>query len=140
MQITEEKEPEKASSPAPNAQIWSPSQNDQEVESVLDTKLLDVPETQKDSPTDEPGSGEQKEEAPQQEINISTADYQVSIEPTPNASISTDTHPPDEKQTWKPYLRNTWRRFKNPFPNIYTPLEAGKYAHLGRSTNPRTSG
>jgi hypothetical protein len=65
VQITEEKEPEKASSPAPDAQIWSPSQNDQEVESVLDTELLDVPETQKDSPTDEPGSGEQKEEAPQ---------------------------------------------------------------------------
>jgi hypothetical protein len=65
VQITEEKEPEKASSPAPDAQIRSPSQNDQEVESVLDTELLDVPETQKDSLTDEPGSGKQKEEAPQ---------------------------------------------------------------------------
>jgi hypothetical protein len=99
VQITEEKEPEKASSPAPDTQIWSPSQNDQEVKSVLDTELLDAPETQKDSLKDEPGSGEQKEEAPQQEIDISTVDYQVSIEPTLDASISTGTQPPDEKKT-----------------------------------------
>jgi hypothetical protein len=65
VQIIEEKEPEKASSPAPDTQIWSPSQNDQEVESVLETELLDVPKTQKDSLTDELGSGKQKEEAPQ---------------------------------------------------------------------------
>jgi hypothetical protein len=45
---------------------------------------------------DEARLGEQKEEAPQQEIDISTTDYQVSIEPTPDASISTDTQPPDE--------------------------------------------
>jgi hypothetical protein len=64
VQITEEREPEKASSPALDAQIWSPSQNEQEVESVLDTEILDVLETQKDSPTDDPRSGEQKEEAP----------------------------------------------------------------------------
>jgi len=60
MQITEEKDPKKASSPAPNGQIWGPSLNDQDFKSVLDTKLVDVPETQVDSPTDEPGSGEQK--------------------------------------------------------------------------------
>jgi hypothetical protein len=47
------------------AQIWIPSQNDQEVKSVLDTELLELPETQKDIPMDEQGSGEQKEEAPQ---------------------------------------------------------------------------
>jgi hypothetical protein len=52
-----------------------------------------------DSPRDEPGSGEQKEEAPQQEISVSTTDYQVSTEPTPNTSISIDTQLPDEKQT-----------------------------------------
>jgi hypothetical protein len=52
-----------------------------------------------DSPKDEPGSGEQKEEAPQQEIDISTTDYQVSTEPTPDASISIGTQLPDEKQT-----------------------------------------
>jgi hypothetical protein len=43
VQITEEKEPEKASSPAPDAQIQGLPQNDQEVKSVLDTELLDVP-------------------------------------------------------------------------------------------------
>jgi hypothetical protein len=88
VQITEEKEPKKASSPAPNAQIQGLPQNDQEVKSVLDTELLDVPETQVDSPKDEPGSSEQEEEVPQQEIDISTVDYQVSTEPTPDASIS----------------------------------------------------
>jgi hypothetical protein len=62
VQITKEKESEKASSLAPDTQIRSPSQNDQEVESVLDTELLDVPETQKDSLMDEPGSGKQKKE------------------------------------------------------------------------------
>jgi hypothetical protein len=41
---------------------------------------------------------EEKEEAPQQKIDISTTDYQVSTEPTPDASISTGTQPPDEKQ------------------------------------------
>jgi hypothetical protein len=65
VQITEEKEPEKASSLAPYAQIWSPSQNDQEFESVLDTELLEVPKNQKESPMEEPWSSEQKEEAPQ---------------------------------------------------------------------------
>jgi hypothetical protein len=98
VQITEEKEPEKASSPAPDAQIQGLPQNDQEVESVLDTELLNVPGTQVDIPKDELGSGEQEEEVPQQEIDISTADYQVSTKPTPDASISAGTLPPDEKQ------------------------------------------
>jgi hypothetical protein len=88
VQITEEKEPEKASSPAPDAQIQGLPQNDQEVKSVLDTELLDVPETQVDILKDELGSGEQEEEVPQQEIDISTVDYQVSTEPAPDASIS----------------------------------------------------
>jgi hypothetical protein len=98
MHITEEKEPEKASSPAPDAQISGLPQNDQEVKSVIDTELLDVPEAQMDNLTDEPGLCEQKEEAPQQEIDISTTDYQVSTKPTPNDSISTGTQPLDEKK------------------------------------------
>jgi hypothetical protein len=65
VQITEEKEHEKASSPSPNAQIWDLPQNDQEVESVLDIELLNVLETQMDSPTNEPGLVKQKEEVPQ---------------------------------------------------------------------------
>jgi hypothetical protein len=60
VQIIEEKEPQKASSPAPDAQIFLP-QSEQEVKSVLDTKLPDALETQEDSLKDEPGSCEQKE-------------------------------------------------------------------------------
>jgi hypothetical protein len=45
VQIIEEKEPDKASSPAPDAQIQGLPQNDQEIESVLDTEILDVPKT-----------------------------------------------------------------------------------------------
>jgi hypothetical protein len=51
-----------------------------------------------DSFTDELGLGEQKEEPLQQEINISTTDYQVSTGPTPDASVSTSTQPPDEQK------------------------------------------
>jgi hypothetical protein len=56
VQITKGKEPEKASSPTPDAQIRGLPQNDQEVESILDTKLLDVLE----SPMDEIGLGKNK--------------------------------------------------------------------------------
>jgi hypothetical protein len=94
--IVEEKEPEKTSSPAPDARIQGLPQNEQEVESVLDTELPNAPETQADSLKDEPGSGEQKEEAPQQEIDVSMTDDQVSTEPTPDASISIGTQLPDE--------------------------------------------
>jgi hypothetical protein len=76
--IMEEKDPEKESTPAPDAQIHGLPQNEQEVESVLDTELPNAPDTQVDSPKDELGSGEQKEEAPWKEIDISTTDYQVS--------------------------------------------------------------
>jgi hypothetical protein len=65
IQIIEEKELEKTSYPAPNDQIWIPSHNNKEVESVLDTEPLNVPKNQKDIPTDEPGSGEHKEETAQ---------------------------------------------------------------------------
>jgi hypothetical protein len=40
MQITEEKEPEKESTPGPNDSIQNIPQRDHEVESVLDTELL----------------------------------------------------------------------------------------------------
>jgi hypothetical protein len=58
IQITEEKELEKESSPSLNAQIQSLPQGDQEVEIVLDTELLNAPGTQVDSPKDELGSNE----------------------------------------------------------------------------------
>jgi hypothetical protein len=51
-----------------------------------------------DSPKDDLGSGKQEEEVPQREIDISIANYQVSTEPTPDASISVSTLPPDEQQ------------------------------------------
>ena len=60
VQITEEKEHKKVSSPALDAQIQSPPQSDQEVESVLDTEPLDVPGTHMDSSNDKLGSGEQE--------------------------------------------------------------------------------
>jgi hypothetical protein len=47
---------------------------------------------------DELGLGEQEEEVPQQEIDISTTDYQVSTKPSPDASILASTLPLDEKQ------------------------------------------
>jgi hypothetical protein len=40
--ITEEKEPEKASTPSLDAPIQNLPQSDHEVESVLDTELLDL--------------------------------------------------------------------------------------------------
>jgi hypothetical protein len=51
-----------------------------------------------DIPKVDLGSGEQEEEVPQQEIDISIVDYQVSTEPTPDASISASTLPPNEQQ------------------------------------------
>jgi hypothetical protein len=98
VQIIEEKEPEKESSLAPDAQIFLP-QSEQEVESVLDTKLPNALDTQEDSPKDVPGSCKQKEEALQLEIDVSTIDNQVSTELTLDASISISNQLPDEKQT-----------------------------------------
>jgi hypothetical protein len=79
-------------------QIQSLPQNEYEVESSLDTEPLDTPRIPMDKLRDELGSGEQGEEIPQQEIDISTADYQVSIELAPDSSILASTLPPDEKQ------------------------------------------
>jgi hypothetical protein len=64
VQITEEKEPEKASTPGPDASIQNLPQRDHEVESVLDTELLNLLGTPIDSSRDELGSGGQKEEIP----------------------------------------------------------------------------
>jgi hypothetical protein len=65
MCIEEEKELKKTSSLVPDSQIQGFPQREQEIESVLDTQLPNALETQADSPKDEPGSGERKEEAPQ---------------------------------------------------------------------------
>jgi hypothetical protein len=55
--------------------------------------------TPKDSSRDELGPGCQKEEVQQQDIDTSTTDYQISIEPTPGSSILVDTSSSDEQQT-----------------------------------------
>jgi len=52
-----------------------------------------------DSPKDEPGSGKKNKEVPQHEINISTTHYHVITEPSLDASISSDTQLPNERQT-----------------------------------------
>jgi hypothetical protein len=73
-----------------------------------------------DSLKDELGSSEQEEEVPQQEIDISTANYQVSIEPAPDASISAGTLPPDEKQPEANFW-NTQEEVQEPsLEQIYT--------------------
>jgi hypothetical protein len=96
--ITEEKEPEKASTPSLNAPIQNLLQSDHEVKSVLYTKFLDLSRTPIDSLRDEIGSGGQREEVQKQEINTLTVDYHVSIEPTPGSSILINTSPIDEQK------------------------------------------
>jgi hypothetical protein len=48
---------------------------------------------------DDMGLGGQKEEVPQQEIDTSTTNYQVSTRPILDSSILVDTPPTNEKQT-----------------------------------------
>jgi cytoskeletal protein RodZ len=67
-------------------------------ESVLKTELHDASRTQVDIPKDALGLGEQEEEIPQQEINISTTNYQVSTKVAPDSSNLASTLPPNEKQ------------------------------------------
>jgi hypothetical protein len=60
--VEEEKGPEKTSSPAPEVQTQEVPQKEKEVESVLNTKIPDAPETQVDSPKDESGWTSQRKE------------------------------------------------------------------------------
>jgi hypothetical protein len=97
MQIMEEKEPERASTPGLDASIQNLPQRDHEVESVLDTEILEFLGTPIESYRDELGSGGYKEEIPQQEIDTSTGDYQVSTKPTFGSLVLIDTSPANEK-------------------------------------------
>jgi len=65
--IEEEKGSKKKSSLIPDVQIQEIPQKEQEVESVLDTKFPDAPETQVESMKDEKRSDEPKEKSPQRE-------------------------------------------------------------------------
>jgi hypothetical protein len=96
--ITEEKEPGGTSAPTLDASIPNPLQGDHEVESTLDTEFLDLSGTLKDNSRDELGSGEQEEELQQLEIDTSTVDHQVSVEPVTVSPIKVDTPPADEHQ------------------------------------------
>jgi hypothetical protein len=88
-------------------------QRDHEVESVLDTEILDMSGTPKTISRDELGSGDQKKKFHSNEINISTVDYQVSTEPTLGSSVLADTLPADEKQLEAEPSRH-YKRFRNP--------------------------
>jgi len=61
VKITEEKEPERASTLGLDAPIQSLSQSENEVESALEVEPLNIPGTPMDSSRDELGSGEQEE-------------------------------------------------------------------------------
>jgi hypothetical protein len=73
-----------------------------------------------DSLMDERRLGEQKEEAPPQEIGISTTDYKVSTEPTHDASISIGTQPLNEKQPKVEPLEHTEEVQEPSLEQIYT--------------------
>jgi hypothetical protein len=64
----------------------------------LDTEFLNLSETPKDNIREELGSGGQKAEVQQQEIDTSKSDHQVSTEPITDSSILVDTSQVDEKQ------------------------------------------
>jgi hypothetical protein len=98
MHIEEEKGPEKTSSPIPEVQILKVPRKDKEVKSVLDTKTLDVSETEKGSPKNQLGSDEPEKGAPQQEIGVSMADEQESVDSIPDTSISISAQNPDKCQ------------------------------------------
>jgi hypothetical protein len=111
MQITEEGEPERASTRGPDASIQNLMQRDHEFKIVSDTELLDLLGTPIDSSRDELGLGGQKEEIPQ--LDNSTVDYQVSIEPTPGSSFLPITHQPMRKKR-RYFHQDIWKMFKNP--------------------------
>jgi hypothetical protein len=89
-----------------------------------------------DSSRDELGSGGQKEEIPQQEIDTSTTDYQVSTEPIPDSSILVDTSPADEKQMEVEPSGHMEEVQEPILEQIHTVREPGKHSNLGRTTNP----
>jgi hypothetical protein len=97
VQIIEEKGPEKASTMGLDAPSQIHPQNKHEVESALDVEPLHILGTPMDSLRDDLGSSE-REEIPQQEINISIVDYQASTEPASDSSVLASILPPDEQQ------------------------------------------
>jgi hypothetical protein len=99
VKIIEETKPEKASTSGPNDPSQSSLQNENEVESSLYVESLDTLGIPMDSSRDELGLSKQGEEIPQQEIDISIANYQVSTEPAPDSSILASILSLDEKQS-----------------------------------------
>jgi hypothetical protein len=79
--IKEDKEPGVTSAPTTDGSIINPLQADHEAKSILDTEFLNLSGTPKDNSKDELGSGEQEEELQHLEIDTSTTDHQVSVEP-----------------------------------------------------------
>jgi hypothetical protein len=61
VQITEEKELERESTPGPDGPVKGHPQIKHEAESALDIDPLDIPETPMEKSKDEPGSGEREE-------------------------------------------------------------------------------
>lgn len=58
VQITEEKEPERESTPGPDGPVKSHPQIKHEAESALDIDPINIPKTPMENSKDEPGSGE----------------------------------------------------------------------------------
>jgi hypothetical protein len=76
--------------------ILNPLQGEHEAESTLDTEFLNLLGTPKDISRDELGFGEQEEELQQLEIDTSTVDHQVSVDPVTFSPIKVDTPPTNE--------------------------------------------
>jgi hypothetical protein len=80
--------------------------------------------------------GEQ-EEVPQWEIDISTVDYQVSVEHAPDDSISTSTLPPDEKQIESESSEHTKEVREPSLEQIYTIESLGNMLTWGDQQIPK---
>jgi hypothetical protein len=91
--ITKEKELGKTFSPTSDAYILNPKKGKHEVEIILDTKFRDLSRTLKDNSRDEIGSGEQEYELKKLDIDTSTTNNQVNIEPMFVSPFKTDTPP-----------------------------------------------
>jgi hypothetical protein len=122
VRVQEEKGPEKTSSPAPEVQTQEIPQKEKEAESGLDTNMPDTSKNREDNLKDKSELDEPKEGFPQKEINVSMANAQVSIEPTPDASIALDTLIPDKSQEEVgPSEHN--EEVQEPILNKFTPPE-----------------